>query len=317
MMHESTEKQVFNLMHPYAIIVLGWITLGIGTSLAAPFPLWRIVFISSSWFLFESGWDYFQYYLRTSYSDEDDPVWYKVKVRITEYARPLFHVWLGVLAHNILWWETGNVNLEDNNVLFGCLQSGVIVFCVLVSFWLRVAEHAHRRNYLKWLMLAVAFLLPPWKTPWYEENIILQQSRWIIMVILFVIQCFESYASTASEKRYIADLYLLRIGWVALVQPIFLVFTLACFLYYGVTMIQINIVIPGYADPEKQASQKPMMVYGSPHPQTSPAGTPILQHINQGYGLAHLMVPTNAPQQELEPELIPDWYRSSGPFRYN
>lgn len=156
-------------------------------------------------------------------------------------------------------------------------------------------------------MMAVAFILPPWRVAWYIESPVLQQARWIIMTILFVVQCFESYASSASEKRYIADLYLLRIGWVALVQPIYLIFTLACFLYYGITMIKIHIVIPGYADIEKQTQ---MMVYGSPQGQSYSRQGPVLQRINdQGLGLAHLSNSTNTIQ--LEPEEIPGWQRFS------
>lgn len=124
-------------MHPYSIIAIGWMCIGIGTSIAAPFKLWRLVFISIAWFLFESGWDYFLYYLRTTYVNEEDPVWSKVKIRTVSYARPLFHVWLGMLAHHLLWWGTDNVVLEGNYVLFGHIQSGVIIFCVVVSFWLR------------------------------------------------------------------------------------------------------------------------------------------------------------------------------------
>lgn len=145
------------------------------------------------------------------------------------------------MVHHIMWWQSGFVVLDKNHTIAGWSQSAFVLVCTGLSFLGPIVKIPNRRNYLKWVMMTVAFLLPPWRDPWYIEPIIVTQIRWIIMVVLFTIQCFESCALVNIEKRYLADLYLLRIGWVPVVHPILLLFTLASFLYYGFTMIKIRI----------------------------------------------------------------------------
>lgn len=288
-------------MHPYTIIILGWITLGICTSIASAHSFWRVVFISSAWLTVENSWYYLRQYLKSICTGQGDLAWCIVKVRIVSYAKPLFHLWLATLTYHVLWYGTGNVDLTENTILMGYIQSASILVCVLISFWTRAIECAPRRGFLKWLLLGLAFSIPPSRDPWYEESVVVQQTRWIVMAFLFVIQSFESYASSNQERRHIEDLYILRIGWVVLVHPLFLVFTAVCCMYYAITMIKIHVVIPGY-DPEKGYNQN--MSYGNMYQPAIPTGATSIPM--QDYGLAHLMGGTNTNPI---PEERPNWQR--------
>jgi hypothetical protein len=190
-------------------------------------------------------------------------------LRVVSYSRPLFYIWLGTMAQHIIWWQSTFVVLDRPHSLAGWGQSAFILLCTSVSFLAPIAKSPRRRNYFKWLMMMAAFLLPPWRDPWYVEPILILQVRWIIMAILFIVQCFESYALANVEKRHLADLYLLRIGWVPVVHPILLLYAIASVLYYGFTMIKIRIEAslprcdptPLQQPPTRNVGQTPLSIY--------------------------------------------------------
>lgn len=91
-------------------------------------------------------------------------------------------------------------------------------------------------------MVALIVLLPPWRIPWFEENVILLQLRWIIMVLLFGLQCVESLFSMESVDGggdRLNDIFFLRIGWVPVVQTIMLTFCAVPIVYFFYIILRI------------------------------------------------------------------------------
>lgn len=246
-------------MHAYLIIFVLWGTLGISSSLAAPVSVGRIVFITVSWFLLEWGWQYLQKYANTQ--NNPNNMGFSLTSRIVYYSKTIFRIWLMMLTQHVLWWDGGHINLEEHHVLYGYIQSTIILFCVIWSFWVDLVNTSNRKEYLKWFSLGIAFLLPPWREPWYIEPVAAQQARWIIMGILFSIQSYEIMHLTI-KKNIVADLYVIRVGWVALVNPIFMVFTLVCFAYYAITLLKISVkepYVPRFPDmQQKSTTQQPI-----------------------------------------------------------
>jgi hypothetical protein len=248
MTHESVFKYGRTWLHTCGIVGAAWILLGIGTGLVAHYPLARLVFIGTAWLVLEAGWDFLNYHKSTTYTNEEDIFWTKFYFRIVSYSRPLFYIWLGILTQHILWWNSGFIELNDAHKFVFWGQMAVVLLCTTTSFWAFISETRQRRNYLKWFMMMVVFLVPPWHNPWYAQPILVIQVRWMIMVALFVLQSIESSDVASIEKRYLADLYLIRIGWVPVVPPILLLYAIVSFLYYAFVLVRVRIetTIPKY-----------------------------------------------------------------------
>jgi hypothetical protein len=73
-------------------------------------------------------------------------------------------------------------------------------------------------------------------------------------MILFGIECVDSYAASLEEGDKIKDIFFLRVAWVALVNPNFIVFSIFGFVYYGMSIVRIDYVIPGYDVAKKHAN---------------------------------------------------------------
>lgn len=232
------KRPKFGVSHPYAFVAIAWMILGIGTGVITLFEQARIMFIILSWLLLEAGWDYLGHYYEKNRQTETDGTWTKIRLRVISYSRPLFYIWLGTMGYQIIWWQSGLIVKEP---LYSWLQSLGVTLCTIFSLFDFISKTTYRRSIFKWLLVIIAFFPPSWKTPWYDEPIIILQVRWIFMALLFILQTFESYGSSNNKKRHLIDIYLLRIAWVAIVEPWLLFFIIVLFLYYATTMIGFNV----------------------------------------------------------------------------
>ena len=228
-------------IQPYFAIVIGWIVLGITTGVVATFPLVRLIYIIGVFYLNRLFWNILERVKRVEPIQSNDLYQKKLKWRITFYSRDLFEFWIAVLLQHGLWNQSGYLSTEEWTKYVSYTQSSIIVFCVTMSFLSVVSKSMTIRCIIKWIMILFAFCAPPYRDAWYAEPLIVLQLRWMIMVVLFVIQSFESYTVANREKGNLSDLYCIRIGWVPFVNPLFLLFAIVCVLYYMATMLRIKI----------------------------------------------------------------------------
>lgn len=233
-------------IHPYIATGLAWVFLGTATGIVATFPLGRLVFVATSFFVFEMGRNHMKNNNKKVVQGAGDFFWKDLTVRMVSYSRYLFYIWFGVLLHHLLWWQSGFVELTEENVILGWAQSGTVLSCTVLSFFNFFVKSKWRRTILVSIMIIPIFLMPPWRQPWYEENMLITQSRWIVTAILFTLQCFESYTFLDMGRGHLVDLFILRVSWAIVVHPILMAFTALSILYYGFTLLKIKIetIIP-------------------------------------------------------------------------
>lgn len=220
----------------YIIPCLFWVFLGIFTGLVSKYHICRIVFVCVSCFLAKIGWDCLNYKIKKIPDTDEEMYWNKMHLKMVCCCGPLFFVWIASLIHQILWWQTDFMNMDKRQNILGWTQSTVVIFCSLLSLFDTVIKNEKRRTILKSIMIIFAFLLPPWREPWYEETVWVLQLRWIIMAFLFLLQWFEGYNMCNRKEKCLVDVYLLRICWIPLVKPILMVISIV-FVFSYIIMI--------------------------------------------------------------------------------
>jgi hypothetical protein len=149
---------------------------------------------------------------------------------------PLFFTWIANMTHQILWWQTNFMTLNDTQETIGWVQSSVILMCALLSLFDNVMRVYPKRTTLKCLMIVAAFISPPFRQPWYEEQAVLFQLRWVLMAFMFAVQWFEGYKLCNKRDRSLMDLYLLRICWIPVVKPICMLFIVVFAIAYVISI---------------------------------------------------------------------------------
>jgi hypothetical protein len=252
----------------YYVMGITWGILGVITGIVSHHALGRILFIAFSFVIYLGIWEKIRCYGRQHSRDERD--WTKIHIKMVAKSKPLFYVWFGVLIQQLMWFKCDLVSLEHRYIVCGWIQGGMILFCSLCSFfpWLTegystrktlrsvrhldlsslscpdlfffsslVDEESDRRT--KKVMIGLIVLFPPWRTPWFEENTIILQLRWVIMLLLFGLQCVEALFFVHGPNDHLNEIFFLRIGWIPTVQPALLIFSVVPVSYFFYVMLKI------------------------------------------------------------------------------